>query len=98
MSIEEEDDGEESGELTLIFTSAGQCVLEEDSEPVWMSDADDDFQEEFGTEFLDADSDAAKILNWLEEEGWLDEDEKENVSVEVETNGDTFDNEEENEF
>lgn len=77
-----------AGELALIFLSTGQCVLEEDGETVWTSDNDDTFQLEFGAEFLDADSDSTKIINWLEEEGWLDEDEKEQLDIETETDGD----------
>jgi hypothetical protein len=77
-----------SGALTLVFTSQGQCVLEEDDEPVWFSDDDDDFQSDFGDEFLDPDQDDKRILNWLEEEGWLEEEEKSQVDIEVETDGD----------
>lgn len=88
---ESDDEGEESGALTLVFTSSGQCVLEEDDETVWTSDSDDDFQTEFGTEFLDADTDSARILNWLEEEGWLDEEDKKEVVIETETDGDEDD-------
>lgn len=76
------------GMLTLVFTAEGQCVLEEDDEAVWMSDDDDDFQEHFGNEFLDADQDAREILNWLEEEGWIESEEKEKVAIEVEEDGD----------
>ena len=92
---DDENDEGSSGELTLVFTSTGQVVLEEDSEDVWFSDDDDDFQVEFGKEFLDADEDAGRILNWLVEEGWIDEDEKGNVGVETEVD-DESDNE--NEF
>lgn len=86
---DEDDDGEEdASELVLVFNAAGQCVLEEDGETVWTSDSDDDFQEEFGNEFLDADSDGARILNWLEEEGWLEEEEKASVAIETDTDVD----------
>lgn len=93
-----EDETDSGGELVLVFTAEGQCVLTEDDEPVWMSDDDDDFQVEFGTEFLDPDADSKEILNWLEEEGWLDTEEKEEVIIEIEYNGDdALDNEPENE-
>lgn len=85
------DDEDEGGELVLIFTSNGQCALEEDGEQVWASDDDDDFQTEFGTEFLDPDEDSKRILNWLEEEGWIETDEKSQVDIDVETDGDNDD-------
>lgn len=84
QNLDAENDDAEDGELTLIFTAEGQAVLEEDGEPVWMSDDDDDFQVEFGNEFLDPDQDSREILNWLEEEGWIDTEEKEDVTIEIE--------------
>lgn len=84
---EDEEQTETDSELVLVFTAAGQCVLEEDGDTVWTSDSDDDFQEEFGSEFLDADEDGAKILNWLEEEGWLEEEEKARTEIETEVEG-----------
>lgn len=81
---ESENENEDESSLVLVFTSAGQCVLEEDDETVWTSDSDDDFQEEFGSEFLDADEDGAKILNWLVDEGWIDDEEKGGVVIETE--------------
>jgi hypothetical protein len=89
--IESDADDEESGELTLVFTAEGQCILEEDGEQVWASDDDDDFQVEFGNEFLSEDEDSAHILNWLVDEGWVDEGEKAEVVIETETNGDAND-------
>jgi hypothetical protein len=82
-----EEDGE-SGELVLVFTAEGQCVLEEDGEQVWASDDDDDFQTEFENEFLSEDEDSGRVLNWLVDEGWVDEEEKGEVEIETETNGD----------
>lgn len=75
---------EESTELVLVFTAEGQVELEEDDEMMWSSDDDDDFQVKFGNEFLEPDQDARDILNWLVEQGLLDEEEKSNVEIEVE--------------
>lgn len=82
----QEDDVEEGSdsELTLVFTAEGGAVLEEQGEPVWFSDADDDFQTEFQDAFLEPDQDSKAILNYLEEEGWLETEEKERVKIEVE--------------
>lgn len=77
-------DSDSASRLVLVFTCTGQAVLEEDDEPVWFSDDDEDFREEFGTEFLSEDDDATKILNWLEEEGFLDPEEKPEVEIETE--------------
>jgi len=97
-SDEESESGsdQDSGDLALVFTAEGQCVLEEDGEPVWMSDDDDDFQEEFGNEFLDPDEDGAKILNWLMDEGFLEEEERNEIEIVTESNTDSL-NEPENE-
>lgn len=91
MNIEEEDDDDEDSvdpsTLVLVFTQEGKALLEEDDELVWSSDDDDDFAEEFGTEILDSD-DAEEILNYLADEGILEEDEKADVEVEVEEHSD----------
>lgn len=84
----DEGDGTPAGKLILVFTAEGQAMLEEDGEGVWFSDDDDDFQEQFGNEFLDADQDAAEILNYLVDEGSLDEEEKADVEIETEVDGD----------
>lgn len=86
---ENDDDSEdgsedESCDLVLIFTSDGHAVLEEENEAVWFSDDDDDFRENIEDEFLEADLDAGKVLNYLVEEGLIDEDEKGNVEIEQE--------------
>jgi hypothetical protein len=86
---DETQNADDSGTLVLVFTAEGQAVLEEDGVAVWMSDDDDDFQEQFGNEFLDPDSDSAEILNWLEEEGWIETEEKEEVEIETEVDGDS---------
>lgn len=78
---------EPASELTLVFTAEGQAVLEEDGEPVWFSDDDDDFQIDHGEEFLDPEEDAARILNWLVKNDWVDEDEKSEVEIEIEDDG-----------
>ena len=79
-----EDDEDESCDLVLIFTSEGKAILEEEGEAVWFSDDDDDFIEVIGNEFLEAENDAAKILDYLVEEGSIEEDEKEEVEIEQE--------------
>lgn len=78
------DDEDESCELTLIFTSEGKAILEEEGEAVWFSDDDDDFSEVIGNEFLEAEYDTAKVLDYLVEEGSIEEDEKEKVEIEQE--------------
>jgi hypothetical protein len=40
---------------------------------VWASDADQDFQDEFGNEIMSADEDAENVLDWLEDAGKLTE-------------------------
>lgn len=91
---DENDEQEDDIELALIFTSEGQVILEEEGELVWASDDDDDFTETFGQEFLDADSDATDVLNYLEDQGLILEDEKGEVQIEQEMNGDGEENEE----
>ena len=81
---DDDEDEEESGELVLIFTSAGTAVLEEDGEGVWFSDDDDDFREISGNEFLEAELDAATVLNHLVDHELIEEDEKGEVKVEQE--------------
>lgn len=81
---DEDENEEESCELTLVFTSDGNAVLEEEGEAVWFSDDDDDFSEVIGNEFLEAEHDTAAVLNYLVEEGLVDEEEKGDVEVEQE--------------
>lgn len=85
--------------LILAFLTGGQVALEENGEQVWASDDDDEFTEEFGDAFHDAD-DAEDILGYLVEEGILKESEAAHVEIEVESleedegNGDDEDAEE----
>lgn len=87
VDVEEDDinveDTDDPSTLVLIFTRDGKAILEEDDELVWASDDDDDFAETFDAELLDAD-DAEEILNYLEEAGFLEEEEKAEVEIEVE--------------
>lgn len=83
----EGDKDEPASKLVLVFTTEGQAVLEEDDEPVWMSDDDDDFQIDFGDEFLEPDEDSAKIINWLVKNDWVSDDEKSEIEIEIEDDG-----------
>lgn len=95
IETEGEDDRlEVGGALTLVFTAEGGCVLEEDEEPVWFSDDDDDFAEKFGNDFLTADQDAQDVLDWLEDEGYLESEEKPEVAIEEENENSDEDGEE----
>jgi hypothetical protein len=84
--------------MVLVFLAGGQCVLEEDGEQVWASDDDEQFRDEFGNEFLDAD-DAEEIIGYLVDEGVIDEDEADelenNVEVEALEEGDEDDEDDE---
>ncbi len=86
MTTESEnpEDVETNEGLWLVFLAGGQCMLEEDGEQCWCSDADDDFTEEFGDAFLDPD-DAEDILAYLVDEGHLTEDEADHIEIDVES-------------
>lgn len=71
-------------DLVLVFTAGGQAVLEEDGDPVWASDDDDDFREEFGHDFLE-ESDTQAVLEYLIEEDVIDATEGPLVAIEVES-------------
>lgn len=88
MTAERDTPEDDYASLILVFTVEGQVLLEEDGELVWASDDDDDFAVEFQDEFLDADADAKRVLEYLEEEGLVEEDEKEHVAIEQEVDGD----------
>ena len=68
------------GPLELVFTDEGKAELFEGDDPVWHSDADDDFRDEFEDDFLTAD-DAEEVLEFLVDEGYLQEDELPRVIV-----------------
>lgn len=85
----DEDEEDTVSDLCLVFTAEGGCILEEDGEPVWFSDDDDDFAEQFGDDFL-TEEDSREVLNYLEEEGLIDPEEKPEVDIEQE-NGDDED-------
>jgi hypothetical protein len=70
--------------LVLLFTADGHAILEEEGEACWFSDDDDDFATEYGDEFLSPDEDAVSILNYLEDEGYLDATEKGLVQIDEE--------------
>jgi hypothetical protein len=79
-----DEDTDEESELLLTFTAEGGAVLSDHDEDVWFSDDDEDFAEVFGEGFLEAEIDAEKVLNYLEEEGIIDSDEKGEVAIEQE--------------
>lgn len=76
--------------LWLVFLTGGQVALEDDGEQVWSSDDDEDFLEEFGDAFHDAD-DAEEILAYLVDEGILTEDEADTIDIDVESLNDAAD-------
>jgi hypothetical protein len=69
--------------MVLVFLTGGQCALEEDGEQVWSSDDDEDFRDEFGNEFLDAD-DAEEIIGYLVDEGLITEEEADELENNIE--------------
>lgn len=56
--------------FTLRLTQGGDAVLVWRGEPVWSSLEDEDFEAEFGDDFLEYD-DVADVLDYLEEIGEL---------------------------
>lgn len=73
----------DTGVLVLVFLAGGQVELQEDDELVWSSDDCDEWQAEHDGAFLNA-SDAPEVLNFLVDEGWLEQSEKSQVAIEVE--------------
>jgi len=90
----------DEGELVLLFHKDGTVELLDrdiesgDESRIWSSDADDDFREEFPDESLDPD-DSEKVLEYLQDEDFLDSDELAAVVVESESDDETADDEEE---
>lgn len=82
--------------LVLVLTADGGAQLEEDGDPVWFSDDDEDFMEEYKDEFLDENC-FEDVINYLVDKGMIDEDEKEDVVCEVETADGTGDDEDDDE-
>lgn len=70
--------------LILVFLTGGQVALEENGEQVWASDDDEDFTEEFGDAFHNAD-DAEDVIEYLVDSGLVTEDEAKQLEVEVES-------------
>lgn len=73
----------ERGTLVLLFRHEGTAELTEDGELVWVSDMDEEFRDQFENELLNED-DAEEVLEYLEEEDYLDSSELPDVIVEVE--------------
>ena len=82
--------------LTLVFTSNGQVALEENDEQVWSSDNDDDFKEEIGDDFLN-EEDSLRVLEYLMEQGIINEREAQLVSIDVEDDDENENGEDEDE-
>lgn len=74
----------DTGELLLLFTAGGQAELHEDGELVWSSDSDDEWREDHEDEFIQP-SESADVLNFLVDEGWLEQSERGQVEIEVES-------------
>lgn len=70
--------------LILAFLTGGQVALEENGEQVWCSDDDEDFTEEFGDAFHDAD-DAEDIIEYLTDTEIITEEEASAIEVDVES-------------
>jgi hypothetical protein len=86
-----------AGILILVFLTGGQAQLEENGKVVWHSDNDADFREVVPDEFL-GEKNAQEILEYLADEGIIDEDDLESVEIEVESldseNDDEFEDDE----
>jgi len=58
------------GDYELIIGDDGSAILTMDGETMWTSDGDDTFLEAFGDEVIE-DDDAADVLDFLEDEGYV---------------------------
>lgn len=74
--------------LTLVFLVGGQAVLEEgegdDADIIWSSDDDDDFREYLPIDFLTYEN-AASIIDYLIEEDIVDESDREDIAIDIES-------------
>jgi hypothetical protein len=60
----------------LLFTETGTVeLLDSDGEQLWSSEDDQDFRDEFGTEFLDSE-DTDDVSEYLIDIGHLEDDEE----------------------
>lgn len=66
---------DKDADFELIFHPQGTVeLLDSEGDSAWTSDADDDFADEFEGDFFD-DSDADEILEYLDDQGYVDLDE-----------------------
>lgn len=70
--------------FALTLLSNGGAELTRNGVQIWASDADDDFADEFGQEFLD-ENDAESVFEYLVEAGHLDDDEADNADFFIES-------------
>lgn len=81
-------DDDEFEPLTLVFLVGGQAILEEgtgdDAEIVWASDDDEDFAEQFPNTFL-TEEDKGAVLNYLIDEGIIEEADAADVAIDIES-------------
>lgn len=73
-----------AGIFILVFCTGGQAQLEENGKVIWYSDDDEDFRSTVSDEFL-SDKDQDRVLEYLVEEGFLEEDEATDCEIEVES-------------
>lgn len=66
--------------MELELTEYGTAQLLEDGKVVWASDADATFKDEFKEEFLTMD-DTAEILEFLVDEGHIDDEEADSIEI-----------------
>jgi ABC-type phosphate/phosphonate transport system substrate-binding protein len=69
----------------LCFATGGQVQLEENGEIIWSSDDDEDFREEITDEFLDAEKDQERVLEYLVDAEILTQEQAENIEIESES-------------
>jgi len=81
--------------LELVFTATGGVELENVSrdEVVWASDVDDEFRDAFNDEFMNADRDAARVIEWLIDAGIISEEQGEELEVTSEADAEMDDDE-----
>ena len=59
-------------EYELVIDDAGSCTLTCGGDVIWVSDADDDFAEEFPDRIeFDDEEQTESVVEWLNEEGYI---------------------------
>lgn len=73
--------------MELVFKHSGGVELrsvvdgEADDTVIWASDSDPDFMDSFGNEIMSGDTDAEKVLDWLEDKDIVTEEEAGEIHV-----------------